>query len=98
MQSFQDSDELAQRSSSGGDPLPTVMHARRPSDPQATLEADFNGFTLLTRRSKSVTLPGSASASREGSQHAALFASTLGEVRKEESTPAGRPWPHLEPF
>ena len=95
MQSFRDADEATHRSSNGVSPLTPTMHARRPSDPQATLEADFSGFTLLTRRSKSVTLPGSAAASREGSQHEALFASTVGDVRKEVSSPAadrGRTW------
>ena len=95
MQSFKDMDEATHRSGNGGAPLLSSMHARRPSDPQATLEADFEGFTLLTRRSKSVTLPGNAQASREGSQHEALFASTVGDIRKEESSPAadrGRTW------
>ena len=94
-QQFGDEDDVMLRSGNGGaPPLPPTMHQRRPSDP--SVPADFNGFTLLTRRSKSVTLPGSGAASREGSQHEALFASMVTDVRKEESSPTagdrGRTW------
>ena len=94
MRPFDDDLDASRRSGNGNGPLPATMHQRRPSDP--SLPADFSGFTLLTRRSKSVTLPSGGPASREGSQHDALFASTVGDVRKEESSPTsglgGRTW------
>ena len=94
MRPFDDDHDASRRSGSGNGPLPATMHQRRPSDP--SLPADFGGFTLLTRRSKSVTLPSGGPASREASQHDALFASTVGDVRKEESSPTagigGRTW------
>ncbi len=87
MRPFDDAHDASHRSGNGNGPLPGTMHQRRPSDP--SLPADFSGFTLLTRRSKSVTLPSGGPASREGSQHDALFASTVDDVRKEESSPTG---------
>ena len=92
MQPFDDEDRAMRRSGNANGP-PT-MHQRRPSDP--SVSGDFSGFTLLTRRSKSVTLPGSAAGSREASQHEAMFASTVSDVRKEDSSPTaaggGRTW------
>jgi len=94
MRPFDDDRDASHRSGNGNGPLPATMHQRRPSDP--SLPADFSGFTLLTRRSKSVTLPSGGPASRQGSQHDALFASTISDVRKEESSPTsgigGRTW------